>query len=71
MEQIYRIRVVAIGIDSWISDCDGDPGRTKVEEHAKLYYSKGEAESTLKELQEKYPRRSFYIDPLYKSIPKS
>ncbi len=57
----YLIRVKA-NHDCWISDIDGDPGRTTKRENAKIYYLKELAEFDLDVLRMSYPNREFTLE---------
>jgi hypothetical protein len=48
----------------WLSDCDGDPGRTCDPASAKRFRSRGQAGSALAAAQVKYPARTYRIDTL-------
>lgn len=48
----------------WLSDADGDPGRTCDPASAKRFASGPEARSALSEAQTRYPSRTYRIDTL-------
>lgn len=58
---LYCIKAKA-NHDCWISDWDGDPGRTLVKENAKTFKHKSDAEKLRKEIKVKYPNRNFWVD---------
>lgn len=57
----YLIRVKA-NHDCWISDIEGDPGRTTIKKNAMVFHSETLA-THIKELHEvDYPNRSFSVE---------
>lgn len=61
--ELYLVRVKA-NHNCWISNIDGDPGRTLVKENAKIYESKRTANLVFCSLTLEYPNRKFFVEPL-------
>lgn len=61
MKKSFRIRVVAAH-DCFISDVEGDPGRTRLSENAKLF-TMSVAKRECDNLTKKYPHRNFVVEP--------
>ena len=57
----YLIRVQA-NHDCFISDIEGDPGRTLLKENARLFNSKSSAESKKEMYAKLYPNRAFSVE---------
>ena len=58
---IYCIKVKANN-DCWITDFDGDPGRTSIKENAKTFKRKSNADKLCNEMKIRYPNRNFWVD---------
>lgn len=62
-EQQFLIRFTKTAVPCWAADWEGDPGRTLVREHAKVYQTGNIAKRALKRLQTQYPYRSMEVEP--------
>lgn len=61
MKKSFRIRVVAAH-DCFISDVEGDPGRTRLSKNAKLL-TLSDAQKDCDYLKKQYRHRGFVVEP--------
>lgn len=61
MKKSFRIRVVAPH-DCFISDVEGDPGRSRLSQNAKLF-TLSNAQKECYDLKKQYHHRNFVVEP--------
>ena len=59
--ELYLIRVKA-NHNCWISNVEGDPGRTLVKENAQVFEDKRIADLICYSLTKEYPNRKFFVE---------
>lgn len=68
MTQLRADHDLVVAIDAvqpcWLSDCEGDPGRTCDPRSAQRFASRGAAEKALSTAQGLYPARTYSINTL-------
>ena len=59
--ELFLIRVKA-NHNCWISNIEGDPGRTLVKENAQVFEDKRTADLVCYSLTQEYPNRKFFVE---------
>jgi hypothetical protein len=67
----FVVAIEASGGHCWLSDCQGDPGRTTVPESALRFRNINDARRSMNAAKSLYPQRTYLVDvlPRLKDIP--